>query len=182
MFFSNANADTELLFIRHGEKPELGLGQLNCHGLNRSLALPKVLMARFGSIDMIIAPNPSHQKTDHGKSFSYVRPLATIEPTAIQYGLPVDTSTAFDDVGSLASFVEQASANKNAQRILIAWEHHYAQQAVKKIAEAHGLTLDIPIWSDDDFDSIYILDLKATGNASFRIEKEGLDNLSSECP
>ena len=32
-----------IVFVRHGEKPEAGLGQLNCQGLNRALALPSVI-------------------------------------------------------------------------------------------------------------------------------------------
>ncbi len=31
-----------LVFVRHGEKPAQGYGQLNCQGLNRALALPAV--------------------------------------------------------------------------------------------------------------------------------------------
>jgi hypothetical protein len=29
-----------IIFIRHGEKPLSGLGQITCQGLNRALALP----------------------------------------------------------------------------------------------------------------------------------------------
>ena len=29
-----------IVFMRHGEKPPEGLGQLDCQGLNRALALP----------------------------------------------------------------------------------------------------------------------------------------------
>ena len=31
------------MFLRHGEKPSGGYGQLTCQGLNRSLALPDIL-------------------------------------------------------------------------------------------------------------------------------------------
>ncbi|ABU43618.1 hypothetical protein AR158_C072L [Paramecium bursaria Chlorella virus AR158] len=37
-----------IVFVRHGEKPYLGLGQLDCKGLNRSLALPDVLISKYG--------------------------------------------------------------------------------------------------------------------------------------
>jgi len=42
------NGET-IVLIRHGEKPAGGLGQLSCKGLNRSLALPSLLIGRYGS-------------------------------------------------------------------------------------------------------------------------------------
>ena len=80
-----------LLFVRHGEKPAEGLGQLTCQGLNRALALPAVIAAKYGKPDAIYAPDPGEKKNDHGHSWYYVRPLATVEPTAIQFGMPVQT-------------------------------------------------------------------------------------------
>src|SRR5208282_6311514 len=77
-----------IVFVRHGEKPGNGLGQLDCRGLNRALALPAVLARLFGTPAAIFAPNPADQITDHGERYDYVRPLATIEPTAISFGLP----------------------------------------------------------------------------------------------
>jgi hypothetical protein len=32
-----------IVLVRHGEKPDKGLGQLDCQGLNRALALPPVI-------------------------------------------------------------------------------------------------------------------------------------------
>jgi hypothetical protein len=59
-----------IVLVRHGEKPAEGLGQLNCQGLNRALALPVVIGKLFARPDA-----------------NYVRPLATIEPTAIAFAL-----------------------------------------------------------------------------------------------
>lgn len=47
-----------LVFLRHGEKPGEGLGQLNCQGLNRALDLATVLPERFGKADYVFAANP----------------------------------------------------------------------------------------------------------------------------
>jgi hypothetical protein len=55
-----------IVFIRHGEKPEGGFGQLNCQGLNRALALAPIIAKSFGRPDAIFAPNPSHPKEDAG--------------------------------------------------------------------------------------------------------------------
>jgi hypothetical protein len=47
-----------LVFLRHGEKPGEGLGQLNCQGLNRALDLATLLPERFGKADYVFAANP----------------------------------------------------------------------------------------------------------------------------
>ena len=88
-----------IIAIRHGEKPPGGLGQLTCQGLNRALALPKVLLGKYGTPQFIFAPNPT-QKVDGDKYF-YVRPLTTIEPTAIRCGLPVNTQFGFREIKEL---------------------------------------------------------------------------------
>jgi hypothetical protein len=78
--------------LRHGEKPALGLGQLNCQGLNRALSVAAVIGKQFERPDAIFAPDPAQSKEDQGHPYNYVRPLATIEPTAIAFGLPIDAS------------------------------------------------------------------------------------------
>jgi hypothetical protein len=91
-----------IVSIRHAEKPPGGLGQLTCRGLNRALALPAVLLAKYSSPQFVFAPNPSQKVDgkDHDEYF-YVRPLATIEPTAIRCGLPVDTQFGFKEIQGL---------------------------------------------------------------------------------
>jgi len=87
-----------IVLVRHGEKPAEGLGQLNCQGLNRAVALPVVIGKLFGRPDAIFAPDPAQPKEDYGRLYNYVRPLATIEPTAIAFGLPVDASIGVSDL------------------------------------------------------------------------------------
>src|ERR1700761_5123363 len=60
-----------LVFVRHGEKPAQGFGQLNCQGLNRSMALPAVIAAKFGKPDALFAPDPGQQKNDSGHPYYY---------------------------------------------------------------------------------------------------------------
>jgi hypothetical protein len=72
--YSNAQTEGEsampqgkvetIVCIRHGEKPLLGLGQLTCKGLNRALALPEVLLAKFGRPGFIFAPDPNQVSHD----------------------------------------------------------------------------------------------------------------------
>jgi hypothetical protein len=178
------NAVETILLIRHGEKPDQGLGQLNCQGLNRALALPQVIARRFGRPDFIFAPNPSDRKMDAGVAYDYVRPLATVEPTAILFGLPVDASLGISDTARLPAVLDQPMYH-NAL-ILVAWEH----KAIETIADAllanhSGSTAVVPPWPSDDFDSISIVTIIRKGDtavAKFAHESEGLDGQPKNCP
>ena len=131
------NAVETIIFIRHGESHE-GLGQLNCQGLNRALALPSVIAKTFGRPDAVFAPDPDERIAGYLKEpFDYVRPLATILPTAISFGLPVHVSIGASDAQGLRAAFEQPQY-KNAF-VLVAWEH-------KKIeaTPAHSSPLTVP--------------------------------------
>ncbi|WP_144143717.1 histidine phosphatase family protein [Paraburkholderia sp. BCC1884] len=180
-----ADGQTEtLVFVRHGEKPAQGYGQLNCQGLNRALALPAVIAAKFGKPDAIYAPDPGQQKNDSGHPYYYIRPLATIEPTAIQFGMPVQTPYGFAQIDQLsAALVNPANRGK---LIVIAWEHKLIEKLLRQMMTAHGgNAADIPKWQSDDFDSIYIVRLdwqNGAAHASFKHDRQGLDGRASDCP
>jgi hypothetical protein len=173
-----------LVFVRHGEKPAKGLGQLSCEGLNRALALPSVIKAEFGRPDAIFAPDPSIRKDDGGASYDYVRPLATVEPTAIAFGLPVDTSFGFEDIAGL-----QAALGKPQYRratVLIAWEHKQITAVTRQILGANGGDADqVPKWKGKDFDSISVIRIVRDGDkttSSFERGREMLDGQPETCP
>ncbi|RFU47476.1 histidine phosphatase family protein [Paraburkholderia sp. DHOC27] len=178
------NITETLIFVRHGEKPAEGLGQLDCKGLNRSLALPAVIAAKFGKPDVIFAPDPGQQKNDGGHPYYYVRPLATIEPTAIQFQLPVQTPYGFAQIDQLGSaLVDPAYHHK---LVVIAWEHKEIEKLVRQMVAAHGgNAADVPKWHSDDFDSIYVVKLDWQGSSprvTFVHDHEGLNDRSADCP
>jgi hypothetical protein len=176
-----ARADVTLVMIRHGEKPALGLGQLNCQGLNRALALPDVLLAKFGRPDTLFAPDPGVAASDFGQAYNYIRPLATIEPTAIRLGLPVNTRWGLENLAPLED--ELLSPKHAGQLLFIAWEHNLIVQLARNIvARRGGDPKEVPDWDRGDFDSIYVLGLPDGGPPSFRVDHEGLDGQSTLCP
>ncbi|MFZ6862473.1 histidine phosphatase family protein [Undibacterium sp. Ji67W] len=186
LFFSKLSfADETIVMIRHGEKPEAGLGQLNCQGLNRSIALPEVLRTKFGIPAAIFAPNPGTQKNDRGTLYNYIRPLATIEPTAISFGMPVNTQFGLDDISALqTALLSPAYANST---VFVAWEHRLAEEAARKIlVENYGDPSTVPTWESSDFDSIYVVKVRQNEQgkniASFSLDKQGLNHLPSSCP
>jgi hypothetical protein len=174
-----------IVFIRHGEKPEGGFGQLNCQGLNRALALPPIIAKFFGRPDAIFAPNPSHPKEDAGTFYDYVRPLATIEPTAIWFGLPVDVSIDFQDKIGLQAALENRNMPDHDVFVLVAWEHRQIAAIVRALLAAHGADAEmmrkVKDWDRSDFDSMYVVTITGT-KATFDQKHEGLDGLPAACP
>ncbi|MGP3713546.1 hypothetical protein ACS5UA_22370 [Brucella sp. RRSP16] len=173
-----------IILVRHGEKPEGGLGQLSCRGLNRSLKLPAVIARDFGKPDAIFAPNPAKEKMDGGVSYAYIRPLATVEPTAIRFEMPVDTRFGYDEIEKLQAALEQpqyASAT-----ILIGWEHKQLYKLARNLLQENGGDkAAVPKWRGDDFNSIYVLHIqRSEGHSSARFERlnEGLDGQPAGCP
>ncbi len=109
-----AAAVETIVFLRHGEKPDKEIGQLNCQGLNRALALPRVLMSKFGRPDFLFAPATTRlPKFGGGGGPNYLRPLATIEPTAIQLGMPVDTDFGYSNIDGLRIRIDPAKISKS---------------------------------------------------------------------
>src|SRR6185437_56371 len=118
---SGTTTTETIVFMRHGEKPSGGYGQLTCQGLQRALALPSVLTSRYGNAQFIFAPDPAVKIPDAAGSFNYVRPLATIEPTAIRLGLPVNTQYGYTDIADLQS--ELTGPQYSAATVYVTWEH-----------------------------------------------------------
>jgi hypothetical protein len=173
-----------IVFLRHGEKPAMGLGQLTCQGLNRALALPAVIARDFGRPDAIFAPDPAKEKSDGGRMYDYIRPLATVEPSAIYFGLPVEASIGFLDTPALVRLLN--IQGYQGALVLVGWEHHKIVDAVQQImTENGGNPALIPDWKDDDFDSLYVVKVAhadGPATATFELRHEGLDGQSTECP
>ncbi|CAI2514986.1 histidine phosphatase family protein [Serratia proteamaculans] len=175
LFSQNALAQETLIFVRHGEKPANNSGQLTCKGLNRALALPDVLLSRYGKPDFIFAAGPKENKTG-----SSLRALSTIMPTAVRVGLPIGIQFHADDIAGLQQ--ELLSDKYQNARIFIAWEHKNLDKAVKNIVAARGGDANsVPSWPGSDFDSVFVVTLDQ-GKVSFRQESEGLTALAETCP
>jgi hypothetical protein len=145
--------------------------------------LPAVLTGRFGRPEAIFAPNPLPKVNDAAGSFWYVRPLATIEPTAVSLGMPVNTDYGYTNIAGLqAALISPANASAT---IFIAWEHLKLQELVQNIMNTYGGGVTVPAWPSTDFDSLYIVRVTNAGGvvtAQFEHAFEGLNNLSTSCP
>ena len=172
-----------LVCIRHGEKPPRGLGQLTCRGLNRALALPNVLLAKYGPPQFVFAPNPT-QKADTNGGYFYVRPLVTIEPTAIRCGLPINTQFGWREIKGLEQELQKPEYHNST--IFIAWEHALLDEFVKDLLATHGGNPgQVPFWPGNDYDTIFLVRItrvEGRETVGFTIDHEGLNHLSDACP
>lgn len=180
----SAPALQTLVFIRHAEKPAAGLGQLNCQGLNRALALPAVLLAKFGKPDFVFASDPHEKKPDNGQPYNYVRPLLTVAPTAVQLGLPINASFGFDDIEGLQG--ELLGTKYQNALTLVAWEHKKLEDVVKALLKQLGGDASaVPHWRGSDFDSIYVVKVERREgrvSATFALERQQLNGQAAACP
>jgi hypothetical protein len=179
---STATTTETIVFFRHGEKPSGGYGQLTCQGLQRALALPSVLISRYGAAQAAFAPNPATTVPDPAGSFYYVRPIATIEPTAIRLGLPLNTRYGYTEIAGLQA--ELTSGAYASSTVYVAWEHQYLQQVVQNIMNSYGSGVSVPAWVSGDYDSLFVVRITVSGgvaSAQFTHEYEGLNNLSTSC-
>ena len=183
------HAGETIVLIRHGEKPVGGLGQLTCRGWNRALALPGVLLPRFGTPAALFAPDPGAGIKDGDAFYSYVRPLATIEPTAIQLGLPVNTKFPYQSIDALATEVT-APAYANST-VFIVWEHVEAYKFAELLLRSHAQDPGaVPPWPSDDYEMVYVFHISppapgtsGPGALHFEVQGEGLEgSLASTCP
>ncbi|UVL32911.1 histidine phosphatase family protein [Pseudomonas sp. B21-041] len=181
------NGTQTLVFLRHAEKPEGGLGQLNCQGLNRAIDLSTLLPEKFGKADYVFAANPTRnvEEGELDNSYSYIRPLMTISPAAIKLGLPVNIEFSANDTSDLAR--ELLEDKYHNSTIYTAWSHGYLPELINKVAgkavgEKQNITED---WAGNDFDSLYVLTLTwHNGKASLQSHsyKQGLDHGKETCP
>ena len=182
-----ADGTQTLVFLRHAEKPEGGLGQLNCQGLNRAIDLSTLLPEKFGKADYVFAANPTRnvEEGELDNSYSYIRPLMTISPAAIKLGLPVNIEFSANVTSDLAR--ELLEDKYHNSTIYTAWSHGYLPELINKVAgkalgEKQNITED---WAGNDFDSLYVLTLTwHNGKASLQSHsyKQGLDHGKETCP
>lgn len=175
-----------IVIIRHAEKPKKGLGQLSIIGLKRSLLLPYFFKGNFNRADYIFAPNPSVKHFEnHGdkKWYCYVRPLATIEPTAITLGLPVNTHLGLNDTEQLVN--ELLESKYHNATIYIAWEHSKIVDIAKELIQKMQATdITVPEWQGDNFNMVFVFKIdwnKPVGKQlSFKVMSEKLNNLAEK--
>jgi hypothetical protein len=154
-----------VVVLRHAEKPKKG-DNLNCQGLNRSLALPAMLYNRFGLPAAVYVPSMAF-----GDNTLHSRMFQTMIPFAARYNLSLTSKFGEDDTEALASAVLQRTGV-----VMIIWEH----KRIPDIVRALGVRDADLHWPDDDYDSLWIITFK-NGAAHLEHSIEGLKPAEA-CP
>jgi hypothetical protein len=182
--FAAENGIEKIIVIRHGEKPPVEIGQINCMGLNRSLALPHYFATHFPKPNFIFAPNPSVQiSAENGEKFSYIRPLATIEPTAISLNMPVNAQIGFNQPNELMNTLLEKKYHDAV--IYVAWEHKNIENFGHLILSHFNNKSAVPAWPYTDYNRVYVFTIhwnKEPASITFEKTSEELNHLSGECP
>lgn len=174
------NLIEKIVFMRHAEKPLLGLGQINCRGFNRALALVNVLQKKYGIPNYIFAPNPSITLSEPF-THNYIRPLATIAPTAIYFDIPINTTFGYHQTSKLIN--ELLDPKYHSALIFVAWEHIKLVETVKQMMSIFDTKVMIPAWPSHDYNSLYVMTIDwAKREATFTHEQENITNLNNRCP
>jgi hypothetical protein len=176
-----ARAEQTIVFLRHGEKPVGGYGQLTCQGFNRALALPKVLLAKYGRPTYLYAPDPSGKISDQAGQFFYDRAIETLVPTAVKLTMQIRSFYTFTQIDGLQSVLINPA--KDGTTSFVAWEHVMLQRLVQNIMNAYGGHLVVPAWPGTDFDSLFVVRVNygSAITASFQHDHEGLNGRATAC-
>jgi hypothetical protein len=150
--------DLRVILIRHAEKPKKG-DNLDCQGLNRSLALPAMLVGKFGIPAFTYIP-----AIGLGDSTKHSRMFQTIIPFAVKYNLALNSVFTEGDSTGIARDILRKKGT-----VLIVWEH----KRIVSIARALGIREEPLKWDDDDYDSIWLIRV-AQGAVSMTRASEGL--------
>ena len=168
----------EIIIVRHGDKlvgptksHDYTGRYLSAKGQVRAEKLAMYYMAHFPKPDFIFATKPAQFEGMH-ESTSY-RPLQTVMPLAnlltAEGGGDVFVRTPFyeEEYGKLAGGL--LTDKKYDQKfILICWQH----ERINLMAQALGVTENLPKWQGKDYDQVYILKYDAKGKLrSFEILK-----------
>lgn len=174
----------KIVVVRHGEKPPKGLGLLTCQGLNRALLLPDFFAKNFPKPDYIFAPDPKIKATEiHGDGlrYDYVRPLLTIGPTAIRFGVPINTQLPYNDPGLLADTL--LAPEYRSATIYVAWEHLSIVEFTEILLTRFRNASSVPAWDNDDYDKVFVFTVRwsAPPTLALEIRSEGLGAISADC-
>ncbi|WP_230460331.1 histidine phosphatase family protein [Sansalvadorimonas verongulae] len=175
-----------LIFIRHGEKPANDLGQLDCRGFNRSLKLPAYFRANFPSPTEIYAPHPSPRRSRQDgvtRYYHYMRPLATIEPTAISFGLPVNVEIPYNRPRQLITALLNDKYRNSV--IYISWGHNYLTEIGRLLLKRFNYDGTFSKWGGDDYERVLIFEIttnkKGERRLEFREARQSLGKMSEQC-
>jgi hypothetical protein len=155
---------SEVLIIRHAEKPDDDSIHLSPRGQRRAEALPQLFMNSpdrpdpFPKPDFIFATKKSHHSN---------RPVETVTPLARALNLDIHARFKDEEVEELAT--ELLTNPRYAGKVvLVCWHHGKIPKLARKLKAEH-----VPDhWGDDVFDKVWVITYK---NGEGKLKKRDQD-------
>ncbi len=180
------NRSETVYMIRHAEAhPATNWddGNYIAAGQWRALLLPEALRNKIHPT-MVFAVDPATgipaDPSQGAITSSYVRPALTVEPYAIAGNLPLNLASSVPVFAQNApALATDASAffftggTFSNQTLLVAWEHDHIPPTVQALLASYNSSQTVPLWSGDDYDTIWTVKIDAQGNLT-------IDNASCE--
>jgi hypothetical protein len=166
-------APSQVIIIRHGEKPATGGDLLVPQGVCRADALATAFPAQFGAPTAIFAMNPNDEDGS-------MRPIQTVTPLARVLHLTIDHDYTRKQFSQLVSAVMSQNG-----LVLICWEHKAIPDLVSAFEDAGWSpgSATVPTkWSGSDFSSAWILDFNGAPSFSIVAENIPASELNGNCP
>jgi hypothetical protein len=169
---------SEVVIIRHAEKPDAGPDVCVPTGVCRAVALASDFVPQFGTPDAIYAMAPG------GKADSSVRPIQTVTPLAQALHKKINSNYTRKQLSAVAADV----LSNDGGMVLLAWEHKIIPDLVQAFCSAAGAqpgacsTVPAKWPGGDVFDQAWILSFGGDGKvSSFRIENENIPSAALNC-
>ena len=174
-----------IVILRHGEKGNPAKGNLRCKGLNRALALPNMLLNRYGTnVKGIFSTQPIYIRDpkENDNNSWYLRPIITIEPLSIKLQLPLNIRYNFQSPTELKKLANILYKKQNGLYI-VSWEHKSISTLISNLLNNYNIKSDIPEWNTDEYGRIYVVRVFKNGKVKIDIERENLSwRLTESCP
>ena len=148
-------ADTTVLIVRHGEKPDSGPG-LSPEGEARAQAY----VAYFQPFMLDGVPFRPDMLVASADSKNSARERLTLTPLSQALKLPIDQRFADHEVQNLVAALSTESHGKS---ILIAWHHGQLGKLIKAFGADPKTLLPNGKWPDDVFNWVVVLRFDHTG-------------------
>lgn len=142
-------ADATVVIIRHGEKPESGIG-LSPAGEKRAQAYS----AYFRHLTLDGHPFQPDMLIATADSKNSARERLTLQPLSQALGLPIDLRFGNKDLTGLTKALR---TEPHGKAVLIAWHHGKLSQLIKALGADPSSLLPDGQWPDDVFDYMVVL-------------------------
>ena len=156
----SVGAPAQIIFLRHGEKPDAG-PELSKRGWERADALVNLFthdsrVLEHGTAAAIFVMKPS-------KTGASVRAVQTMEATGRALKLKLDRHFTRDEIAPLARAILNTPAYEG-KTVVVCWEH----DAIPEMLKAFGWKSGPTHWSDKSYDRLWVLDFENGRPTRFR--------------